>query len=718
MSSKYSQLDLLSTPVALDYYTIIDESTGDVKRVTLQSTANLFNTIYPSGGGITSVFGRTGVVVAQSGDYTKAQVGLGNVLDVDTTNPANITQSLSYRFVTDTEKNTWNTKQDLLVSATNIKTINGVSVLGAGDIIVSGGATNLSTTQASTTVVVVNSDTGTDATIASATGSIAGLQSAADKTKLDAIASGATANSSDATLLNRDNHAGTQLASTISDFNTAADARVVAGITGKQDLDADLTAIAGLVPTNDDVIQRKAGSWINRTIAQLKADFGLTKSDVGLSNVDNTSDTNKPISTATQTALNNKQDLDSDLTAIAAIAPINDDIIQRKAGTWTNRTPAQVKTDLVLTKTDVGLANVDNTSDATKNSAAAALTNKTISGASNTLSNIAESSVTNLVSDLAGKQETLVSTVNIKSVNNQSLLGAGDITISGGSTLTGEWKFDTSVTMADPGTGDVRCNNAVAASVTEIAISQTTNTAIDATNYLGALNIGDSFYIQDENDSTRFGRYNLSAVPIDNGTWWTIAVTYVKSGSGGLPLNNQICKLTFGLTGATGGGGVTDGDKGDITVSASGATWTLDSVVNLSLGTPTATTYPVSNSKGTGFSIPSATTAEAGLFQATDKTKLDGIATGATKTNFLTQAVDFGASFTDKAQTTVAATWVTPTSRITPQVLTPTGSDPDEMYLLNIRPVISNIVNGVGFTLTLYSEPEAKGSYDVMIIGA
>lgn len=34
----------------------------------------------------------------------------------------------------------------------------------------------------------------------------------------------------------------------------------------------------------------------------------LTKADVGLGNVDNTSDANKPISTATQTALNGKQD--------------------------------------------------------------------------------------------------------------------------------------------------------------------------------------------------------------------------------------------------------------------------------------------------------------------------------------------------------------------------------------------------------------------------
>jgi hypothetical protein len=56
-----------------------------------------------------------------------------------------------------------------------------------------------------------------------------------------------------------------------------------------------------------------------------------------------------------------------------------------------------------LDKTAAGLGNVDNTSDATKNAASVTLTNKTISGASNTLSAIAQSSVTNLVSDLAAK---------------------------------------------------------------------------------------------------------------------------------------------------------------------------------------------------------------------------------------------------------------------------------------------------------------------------
>lgn len=43
----------------------------------------------------------------------------------------------------------------------------------------------------------------------------------ADEIKLDDIATGATVNSSDAVLLSRANHTGTQLANTISDFNTA-----------------------------------------------------------------------------------------------------------------------------------------------------------------------------------------------------------------------------------------------------------------------------------------------------------------------------------------------------------------------------------------------------------------------------------------------------------------------------------------------------------------
>jgi hypothetical protein len=55
-----------------------------------------------------------------------------------------------------------------------------------------------------------------------ATTSAAGSMSAADKTKLDGVATGATANSSDATLLARANHTGTQAAGTITGLATIA----------------------------------------------------------------------------------------------------------------------------------------------------------------------------------------------------------------------------------------------------------------------------------------------------------------------------------------------------------------------------------------------------------------------------------------------------------------------------------------------------------------
>lgn len=68
----------------------------------------------------------------------------------------------------------------------------------------------------------------------------------------------------------------------------------------------------------------------------------LDKSDVGLGNVDNTSDDNKPISTATQSALDNKADKSITVNGQA------------------------LSSNVTITKSDVGLSNVDNTADTDK----------------------------------------------------------------------------------------------------------------------------------------------------------------------------------------------------------------------------------------------------------------------------------------------------------------------------------------------------------------
>lgn len=68
--------------------------------------------------GVSRVFGRTGDVRAQNGDYTTDQ----------------ITESTTRMFVSPAEKVIWSGKQDKLVSGTNISSIAGKTLLGAGNV--------------------------------------------------------------------------------------------------------------------------------------------------------------------------------------------------------------------------------------------------------------------------------------------------------------------------------------------------------------------------------------------------------------------------------------------------------------------------------------------------------------------------------------------------------------------------------------------------------
>jgi hypothetical protein len=50
---------------------------------------------------------------------------------------------------------------------------------------------------------------------------------------------------------------------------------ITTALASKQAQDTDLDTIAALTPSNDDFLQRKAGAWANRTIAQVKTDLSL-----------------------------------------------------------------------------------------------------------------------------------------------------------------------------------------------------------------------------------------------------------------------------------------------------------------------------------------------------------------------------------------------------------------------------------------------------------
>jgi hypothetical protein len=98
-------------------------------------------------------------------------------------------------------------------------------------------------------------------------------------------------------------------ASTFADLTGSPtdNAALASALNARQPIDTDLTAIAALTPTNNDFMQYKSGAWANRTPAQAKTDLSLAKGDVGLGNVDNTSDADKPVSTAQGVAISAAQ---------------------------------------------------------------------------------------------------------------------------------------------------------------------------------------------------------------------------------------------------------------------------------------------------------------------------------------------------------------------------------------------------------------------------
>jgi hypothetical protein len=197
----------------------------------------------------------------------KDDVGLGNVPNVDATNPVNIVQDSTHRFVTDTEKTTWNGKENAITPGTASDYFRGDKTFQTLDkaAVGLGSADNTSDIDKPISTATQNAlnlitnvtwtgdyNNGTTYTVGQgvmfngasfrmiAAIGAAGYPPVAypanwlqvtDYVSPNDIGLGNVPNV-DAT--NRANHTGTQLASTISDFNAASDARVSIGISNHE----------------------------------------------------------------------------------------------------------------------------------------------------------------------------------------------------------------------------------------------------------------------------------------------------------------------------------------------------------------------------------------------------------------------------------------------------------------------------------------------------
>lgn len=173
-----------------------------------------------------------------------------------------------------------------------------------------------------------------------------------------------------------------------TDLQTVLDTKGTSNFSGAYaDLSGKPTLGTAAATASTDYATAAQGATANSALQPAgngSALTGLTKAQVGLANADNTSDAAKPVSTAQQSAFDLKANLAS---------------------------PTFTGTVGGVTATMVGLGSVNNTSDA----------DKPISTATQTA--------------LDAKQATLVSATNIKTINGSTVLGSGDLVVSGSTNI-------------------------------------------------------------------------------------------------------------------------------------------------------------------------------------------------------------------------------------------------------------------------------------------
>ena len=116
-----------------------------------------------------------------------------------------------------------------------------------------------------------------------------------------------------------------------------------------------------------------------------------------------------------------------------------------------------------------------------------------------------------------------------------------------------QFTFDPSITMSDPGSGDIRLDNATLSSVTQIAISDTDKNANDVSAFVNSFadsTSADKGTIRIMTTNSNVAYYNVTGVT--NNTGWTLVDVDYYSSSGSFSSGEKTF-LSFSRTGDAGG---------------------------------------------------------------------------------------------------------------------------------------------------------------------
>lgn len=172
--------------------------------------------------------------------------------------------------------------------------------------------------------------------------------------------------------------------------------------------------------------------------------------------------------------------------------------------------------------------------------------------------------------------------------------------------LSNKWNFDSSTTIADPGTADIILNNATLSSVTQIAISANSANSgnPDLSDYIATWDNNDNasgrgtIQLLKSEANENFALYAINGDITDNTTWLQIPVTHIASSGSFADTDELFLGFARSGTDGTGTGTVTSITAG---TGLSGGTITSSGTIALDSGWVLLSTQDASNSTSIDF---------------------------------------------------------------------------------------------------------------------